>query len=371
MRGTSTATKSWPCGITSAASPTIAAAIPGYVGRTIRLQALSDDLADRLQRDEAVTRIPGKLPPDDRRLCGRCAGLRVAGGSADRSAMTASVAATDPATAAPTVPEDHVLVLFGATGDLAQHKLLPGLFHLAVAGMMPERYRIVGSGRLDGAPDAEGFVAHVRGALRAFGRHELSDENWKPFAERLSFAAASAEEPDARVQALARAEQELGGQDVRRLVYLAVPPEAFGPMVSMIGATGLGERARLIVEKPFGHDLASARALNQTLHAVLDEAQIFRIDHFLGKEAVQNTLAFRFTNGLFEPVWNRRHVDYVQIDVPEQLTIEGRARFFEQTGTFRDAGLPSIWGHPPPVRDRQSRRRRQQSSVHRRADQLA
>ncbi len=247
--------------------------------------------------------------------------------------MTA--AAIDPA-APPVVPEDHVLVLFGATGDLAKRKLLPGLFHLAVAGMMPERYRIVGSGSPGGAPDAEGFIAHVRNAVREFGRHELSDENWKPFAERLSFAAASAEQPDALVQAVARAEQDLGSPDVRRLVYLAVPPNAFGPMVSMIGATGLGERARLIVEKPFGHDLASARALNQTLHAVLEETQIFRIDHFLGKEAVQNILAFRFANGLFEPVWNRRHVDYVQIDVPEQLTIEGRARFFEQTGTFRD-----------------------------------
>ncbi len=104
----------------------------------------------------------------------------------------------------------------------------------------------------------------------------------------------------------------------------------------MLGATGLNDRARLIVEKPFGHDLASARALNQTLHAVLEESQIFRIDHFRGKEAVQNILAFRFADGLFEPVWNRRHVDYVQIDVPEQLTIEGRAGFFEQTGTFRD-----------------------------------
>ncbi len=107
-------------------------------------------------------------------------------------------------------------------------------------------------------------------------------------------------------------------------------------MVAMLGASGLHDRARLIVERPFGHDLASARALNQSLHAVLDESQIFRIDHFLGKEAVQNILAFRFANGLFEPVWNRRHVDYVQIDVPEQLTIEGRAGFFEQTGTFRD-----------------------------------
>ncbi len=248
--------------------------------------------------------------------------------------MTATAAA-DPRAAAPARPNDQVLILFGATGDLAKRKLLPGLFHLAVAGMMPERYRIVGSGRPDGPLDAEGFRAHVREALGEFGRKELTDENWGPFAHSLSFAAASAEQPEALVQAVARAEEDLG-HDTARLAYLAVPPDAFGPMVSMLGATGLSERSRLIVEKPFGHDLGSARALNHTLHGVLKESQIFRIDHFLGKEAVQNILAFRFANGLFEPVWNRRHVDYVQIDVPEQLTIEGRAGFFEETGTFRD-----------------------------------
>jgi glucose-6-phosphate 1-dehydrogenase len=249
--------------------------------------------------------------------------------------MTATATSSDLRSPTSARPEDQVLILFGATGDLAKRKLLPGLFHLAAAGMMPERYRIVGSGRPDGAPDAEGFRSHVKEALEQFGRKELSDENWRPFADSLSFAPASASQPDALVQAAARAEHELGG-DVPRLVYLAVPPNAFGPMVSMLGSAGLGERSRLIVEKPFGHDLASACALNKCLHAVLDESQIFRIDHFLGKEAVQNILAFRFANGLFEPVWNRRHVDYVQIDVPEPLTIEGRAGFFEQTGTFRD-----------------------------------
>ena len=249
--------------------------------------------------------------------------------------MTATAAPADPLALTPARPEDQVLILFGATGDLARRKLLPGLFHLAAAGMMPDRYRIVGSGRPDGAPDTEGFRSHVRAALEQFGRQELTEGSWAPFADSLSFAPASAEQPDALVQAVARAERELGANG-RRLIYLAVPPDAFGPMVSMLGAAGLGERARLIVEKPFGHDLASARALNKSLHAVLDESQIFRIDHFLGKEAVQNILAFRFANGLFEPVWNRRHVDYVQIDVPEQLTIEGRAGFFEQTGTFRD-----------------------------------
>jgi glucose-6-phosphate 1-dehydrogenase len=246
--------------------------------------------------------------------------------------MTA--AATSPG-AAPATPDDQLLILFGATGDLAKRKLLPALFHLAVAGMMPANYRIVGSGRPSGAPDADGFRSYVRAALAEFGRRELSDENWEPFARTLSFAAATTEQPDALLEAIARAEQHLG-PGVRRLIYLAVPPGAFAPMVQMVGAAGLAENARLIIEKPFGNDLASARALNKTLHSVLDETQIFRIDHFLGKEAVQNILAFRFGNGLFEPIWNREHVDYVQIDVPERLTIEGRAGFFEQTGTFRD-----------------------------------
>jgi glucose-6-phosphate 1-dehydrogenase len=235
----------------------------------------------------------------------------------------------------PTVPDNHVLILFGATGDLAKRKLLPGLFHLSAAGLMPERYRIIGSGRPRQARDTSHFRTHAREAVDEFGRRETTDENWAAFAETLSFAAASAEDPDRLVEAVARAERELGG-DVRRLIYLAVPPDAMPPMVSMLGASGLSERARVIVEKPFGHDLRSACALNQTLHAVLEESQIFRIDHFLGKEQVQNILAFRFANGLFEPVWNRRHIDYVQIDVPERLTIEGRAGFFEQTGTFRD-----------------------------------
>ena len=200
---------------------------------------------------------------------------------------------------------------------------------------MPAHYRIVGSGRPEGAPDADGFRSQVRAALAEFGRRELTDENWEPFARNLSFAPASTEQPDALLEAVAQAEQELGA-GVRRLIYLAVPPDAFAPMVQMLGASGLTKGARLIIEKPFGSDLASARALNKTLHSVLEESQIFRIDHFLGKEAVQNILAFRFGNGLFESVWNREHVEHVQIDVPEQLTIEGRAGFYEQTGAFRD-----------------------------------
>jgi len=231
--------------------------------------------------------------------------------------------------------DDHVLILFGATGDLAKRKLLPGLFHLAVAGMMPERYRIIGSGRVDGAPDSDAFRSHVHEALTQFGRGKPSATEWEAFASKLSFAPASATQPRALVEAVAAAERDLG-PNVRRLLYLAIPPAAFAPMVSMLRTTGLADGARLVIEKPFGSDLDSARALNQTLHEALEESQIFRIDHFLGKEAVQNMLAFRFANGLFEPVWNREHVAYVQIDVPEVLTIAARAGFYEQTGAFRD-----------------------------------
>ncbi|WP_171168243.1 glucose-6-phosphate dehydrogenase [Streptomyces sp. I05A-00742] len=234
------------------------------------------------------------------------------------------------------VPDDHVVVLFGATGDLARRKVLPGLFRLARSGLMPRDYRIVGSAPAGAALSDEEFRSRAKEAVTAFCPEPPGDADWRAFEERLSFGAADPGAPEPLLAAVGNAERALGGSP-RRLCHLAVPPAAFPSMVELLGGTGLaGDRTRVIVEKPFGTDLASARALNATVHAVFDESQVFRIDHFLGKESVDNILALRFANGLFEPVWNRRHISHVQIDVPETLGIEGRASFFEQTGTFRD-----------------------------------
>jgi len=228
------------------------------------------------------------------------------------------------------MPEDHVIVLFGATGDLARRKLLPGLFHLDEAGLMPERYRIVATSRDELGDD--GFRSFTREALDEFARFGVNG-TWDAFASRLSYVRANGN-GDLR-HAVENAEQALGGTP-RRLHYLSVPPAACAPIVESLGTDGLAERARVILEKPFGTDLPSARSLNETVHAVFDEKRVYRIDHFLGKETVQNIVAMRFANGLLEPIWNRDHIDHVQIDVPETLSIGSRAEFYENTGAFRD-----------------------------------
>lgn len=230
-------------------------------------------------------------------------------------------------------PPDHVIVLFGANGDLARRKLLPGLFHLREAGLMPKHFRIVGTSR-SAISDNE-FRALARAAIEEFGRMPITDEtSWGDFANTLSYVG-TAEGLGVLKETVDQAREELGGE-TPLLHYLAVPPGAAAGIIEEIGTTGLSHRARVIMEKPFGTNLASARALNRVVHHVFRESQVFRIDHFLGKEAVQNILALRFANGMFEPVWNRDHVDHVQIDVPEKLSVSTRAGFYEQTGALRD-----------------------------------
>jgi glucose-6-phosphate 1-dehydrogenase len=225
----------------------------------------------------------------------------------------------------------QVVVLVGATGDLARRKLLPGLFFLSSAGFIPG-CRIIGVSLDDF--DLDGFRAFAREAIDRFSTRKVDEAEWATFAQTLDYVPLSEGAGGLRA-AVENAEQSLGGE-VHRLHYLSVPPAAALSVVRLLGEAGLVERAQIIMEKPFGTDLASAISLNARLHEVFSEDQIFRIDHFLGKEPAQNILAFRFANGLFEPIWNRNFIDHVQIDVPEKLGLDNRAAFYEATGAFRD-----------------------------------
>jgi glucose-6-phosphate 1-dehydrogenase len=227
--------------------------------------------------------------------------------------------------------QPHVVVLFGATGDLAQRKLLPGLAHLALSDLAPA-VEVVGCS-LE-AHDAESFRAIALEAVERYGSMPLTSPGWDSFAQRLDYVPQTAG-PEA-LGAAVRAAQDRLGEDTALLHYLSVPPRAALAVVDMLKAAGLAEGSRVVMEKPFGTDLATARALNDYIHDTFDESQIFRIDHFLGKEPALNLLAFRFANGLFEPIWNRNFIDHVQIDVPETLGIDTRARFYESTGAFKD-----------------------------------
>jgi glucose-6-phosphate 1-dehydrogenase len=234
-----------------------------------------------------------------------------------------------PATVGPR--NSQVVVLVGATGDLSRRKLLPGLFHLTSAGFIPG-YRIIGVS-LE-ALSAADFRQFARKALDEFTAREISEKAWNEFADCLDYVPLAAGHEALRA-AVDKAERSLAAES-SRLHYLSVPPAAALSAVRLLQEAGLVERSRVIMEKPFGTDLASAVALNAKLHEVFAEEQIFRIDHFLGKEPAQNILAFRFANGLFEPIWNRNFISHVQIDVPETLGLGKRTGFYESIGAFRD-----------------------------------
>jgi glucose-6-phosphate 1-dehydrogenase len=238
--------------------------------------------------------------------------------------------------------DNHVIVVFGATGDLAKRKIIPGLFHLAEAGLLPKRYRIIGSAPKAFAMSTDEFGKYAWEAVGQFGTAKPDAKVWEEFVKLISFTVADPDDANELVKAVTDARKEIGG-NAKILLHLAVPPDAVLTMIQMLGSSGLNKDSRVICEKPFGSDLESARKLNEVIRANFQESQVFRIDHFLGKESVDNILAMRFANGIFEPIWNRQHVSYVQIDVPETLSIEGRTAFFEETGTFRDMVITHLF----------------------------
>jgi glucose-6-phosphate 1-dehydrogenase len=236
--------------------------------------------------------------------------------------------------AAPVPPQ--AIVILGASGDLTRRKLLPAFYHLFLEGRMPSGFVVVGSARTH--MDDDSFRESARDAVKEFGAHPPEGEVWRDFAERLRYVPGDLSEEGAMahiVEHLERADRSHGTEG-NRFFYAATPPAAYPDIVARIGEAGLAEGSKIVFEKPFGFDAGSARRLNAVIHEVFDESQVFRIDHYLGKETVQNILAFRFANGLFEPVWNRRYLDHVQITVAESIGVDRRGRFYEQTGAIRD-----------------------------------
>jgi glucose-6-phosphate 1-dehydrogenase len=227
--------------------------------------------------------------------------------------------------------DPHVVVLFGATGDLARRKLIPGLAYLDQSELAPN-IQIVATSLEDMSTDE--FLEVAKAAIEDFGTHKLNNEQWGRFAKTVTYVPQSAG-PEALAEAVTTAEEKLG-KGVGRLHYLSVPPKAARAVIETLRAADLVDRSRVVMEKPFGTDLASAVALNDFVHETFSEDQIFRIDHFLGKEAALNILAFRFANGLFEPIWNRNFIDHIQIDIPETLGLDERANFYESTGAYKD-----------------------------------
>ncbi|HZB86157.1 MAG TPA: glucose-6-phosphate dehydrogenase, partial [Gaiellaceae bacterium] len=234
-------------------------------------------------------------------------------------------------------PEPCALVIFGASGDLTQRKLIPALYSLAFRRLLPEHFAVVGAARTE--MTTEEWREQLREAVQKYARDEFREDVWERLAESMVYVTTEAadEEHEDRLAATLTELDETRGTAGNRIYYLAVPPKAMKMIVRELGERrSAAGWARLIVEKPFGFDLASAQELNEALTEFFDESEIFRIDHYLGKETVQNLLALRFANGIFEPIWNRQFIDHVQITVAESLGIEHRADYYEMSGAIRD-----------------------------------
>src|SRR5512132_4705 len=227
-------------------------------------------------------------------------------------------------------------VIYGASGDLTKRKLLPAFWHLWLQRRLPKGFALVGYAR--SAMTTEEFRQSTFDDVREFSNHSRASEAWEEFARRLSYYQGEFSEPGAMndfATYLEKIDAEFGTEG-RRMFDAAVPPTVYADIVRRIGEAGLQQDAKIVLEKPFGLDLQSARELDEVVHSVFDETQVFRIDHYLGKETVQNILAVRFANGMLEPIWNRRYIDHVQITVAEDIGLEGRGGFSDKTGAIRD-----------------------------------
>jgi glucose-6-phosphate 1-dehydrogenase len=253
-------------------------------------------------------------------------------------------------------PDDCILVIFGASGDLTMRKLFPALYSLAYRRLLPEHFAVVGISRTEETDDE--FRERMKEAVQAHSRDEFRDDVWELLASGMRYVPmdfADEEREDMLAKTLTQLDEERGTRG-NRVFYLATPPAAFETVVRAVGKRRSAQGwVRLIIEKPFGHDLASARMLQKTIEEFFEEREVFRIDHYLGKETVQNMLALRFANGIFEPIWNRQFVDHIQITVAETLGIESRAAYYEQAGAIRDIfqnhmlQLVAITAMEPPI----------------------
>jgi len=253
-------------------------------------------------------------------------------------------------------PGPCALVVFGASGDLTRRKIFPALYSLAVRRLLPERFGVVGVARTE--QTTEQWIDAMKQAVVEHGRDDMRADVWKELAAGMRYVAAdfAGDRGDDAVAAALDELDEQRGTEGNRLYYLAVPPVAFETIVNELGERrGAAGWTRLIVEKPFGNDGASAHRLNEILRGHFTEEEVFRIDHYLGKETVQNMLALRFANGIFEPIWNRQFIDHVQITVAESIGIEGRSGFYEKAGAIRDVfqnhllQLVALTAMEPPI----------------------